>query len=54
MSGELLFNSLKIENYRAFKNLDIPNLKMINLIGGRNGIGKSTLLGNLCISHPQH
>lgn len=33
-----------IRNYRLFKELDIPDLKRVNLIIGQNNVGKSTLL----------
>lgn len=35
---------LNIENYRLFEKLEIPNLAQINLIGGRNNMGKTALL----------
>lgn len=36
--------SLHIENFRAFKSFDLPNVRKINLIGGMNNAGKSSLL----------
>lgn len=36
--------SIMIENFRAFKHLEIERLAQINLITGPNNIGKSCLL----------
>ena len=41
--------SLEIKGYRNFKNLYLPSLGHINLIVGRNNIGKSSLLEALWI-----
>jgi len=38
------FQSLSLSNYRSLKSLDIKNLRRINLIGGFNGSGKTSLL----------
>ncbi len=38
------FSSIDIENYKQFKNFSIQNLNRINLIGGDNNSGKSSLL----------
>lgn len=35
---------VKINNFRLFDNLEIKNLKRVNLIGGKNNIGKTALL----------
>lgn len=40
----LLFPSLKIENYRTFRHLTINRLGRVNLIVGKNNVGKSSLL----------
>ena len=37
-------SSLRVENYRGFRDLAIDNLKLVNVFGGGNGIGKSALL----------
>jgi ABC-type transport system involved in cytochrome c biogenesis ATPase subunit len=42
--GELLLDSLKIENFRCFDHLEIKKLGRVNLIIGDNGIGKTALL----------
>lgn len=36
--------SLHVENFRVFKSFDLPNVRKINLIGGMNNAGKSSLL----------
>lgn len=43
-SSSLLLPSLRIENFRGFKELTIPKLGRVNLIVGKNGVGKSSLL----------
>ncbi len=40
----LLLDSLEIENFRCFRHLTIPKLGRVNLITGKNNVGKSTLL----------
>lgn len=40
----LLLDSLEIKNFRAFRHLRIKKLGRVNLIGGRNNVGKSCLL----------
>lgn len=44
-----MLNSLLINNYKNIKHLSIPQLKRINLIWGKNNVGKSTLLEALSI-----
>ncbi len=39
-----MFESLRIRNYRAFSDLEISDLARINLIGGKNNSGKTSLL----------
>ena len=39
-----MISELSIENFKGFKDLTIPNIKRINLIGGKNHIGKTSLL----------
>ncbi|WP_065365610.1 ATP-dependent nuclease [Metaclostridioides mangenotii] len=46
-----MIHSLKINDFRCFKNVDIKLGKYITAISGKNGLGKSTilaLLGNTC------
>jgi len=40
----MFLKSIHIENFRSFKNLEIKELKNINLLFGRNGSGKSSVL----------
>lgn len=40
----LPLDSLSIKGYRTFKNLTIPKLGRVNLITGKNNVGKSALL----------
>ncbi len=42
--GELLLDSLEIKNFRAFKHLTIERLGRVNLIVGKNNVGKTSLL----------
>jgi hypothetical protein len=41
---KLPLDSLEIKNYRAFKELTIPKLARVNLITGKNSVGKTSLL----------
>lgn len=43
MSDQFL-NSLEIKNFRLFKHLKIERLGRVNLIVGKNGVGKTALL----------
>ncbi|HWS84555.1 MAG TPA: AAA family ATPase [Ktedonobacteraceae bacterium] len=40
----LILNSLEIHNFCGFKHLQIERLRRVNLIVGKNNIGKSSLL----------
>lgn len=42
--GTLPLPSFRVQNYRGFKDLTIPSLTRVNLIVGKNGVGKSALL----------
>lgn len=42
--GNLLLNSLEIRNFRGFRHLTIEKLGRVNLITGKNNVGKSALL----------
>lgn len=37
-------SQIHIENFKCFKKLDIPEFRQINLIGGKNNVGKTALL----------
>jgi ABC-type cobalamin/Fe3+-siderophores transport system ATPase subunit len=42
--NELILPSLEIENFRAFRHLRVPHLARVNLIVGKNNVGKTSLL----------
>src|SRR5437660_11785081 len=47
--GTLILNSLEIKNFRGFRHLQIERLGRVNLIVGKNNVGKSSLLEALQI-----
>ena len=47
MSTNYYFKSIKFQNFRGLKDISIDKLRRINIIGGYNGTGKSTLLEGL-------
>lgn len=47
--SELLLNSLEIKGYRCFEHLTIEKLGRVNLIVGKNNVGKTNLLEALWI-----
>lgn len=49
MSNTLLLNSLEVHGFRAFHHLQIERLGRVNLITGKNSVGKSCLLEALWI-----
>ena len=42
-----MLNSLQVTNFRAFENLSIDRLGKVNLIVGRNNVGKTSLLESI-------
>lgn len=46
---ELILNSLEIKGYRCFEHLTIEKLGRVNLIVGKNNVGKTALLEGLLI-----
>nr|MBL0687766.1 AAA family ATPase [Sulfurospirillum sp.] len=42
MEGKISF--IEIEKFRSFDNLRVSGFKRVNLIGGKNNIGKTSLL----------
>ncbi|MGC4042400.1 MAG: AAA family ATPase [Armatimonas sp.] len=50
----LLLDSLEIENFRCFRHLVIPKLGRVNLITGKNNVGKSTLLEAIYVACRQN
>lgn len=45
--GTLILNSLEIRRFRAFEHLEIDHLGSVNLIVGKNNVGKTCLLESL-------
>ena len=39
-----MLKNIRIENFRGIESLDIRRLKRLNLVTGKNGGGKTTLL----------
>lgn len=44
MAKSLVLDSFEIQRFKCFKNLRIEHLGHVNLIVGKNNVGKSTLL----------
>lgn len=42
--SNLILDSLEIRNFRGFNHLQIERLARVNLIVGKNNVGKSSLL----------
>jgi len=42
--GTLILNSLEVRNFRAFRDLKIEHLGRVNLLVGKNNVGKTSLL----------
>ena len=42
--GTIILNSLEIRNFRAFRDLKIEHLGRVNLLVGKNNVGKTSLL----------
>jgi AAA15 family ATPase/GTPase len=42
-----MIQEFKIENFKGFKNLAVSNIARINLIGGKNNVGKTSLLESI-------
>lgn len=42
--GDLILNSLEVRNFRAFRDLKIDHLGRVNLLVGKNNVGKTSLL----------
>lgn len=47
--GDLVLDSLEIRNFRCFRDLRIERLGRVNLIVGKNGVGKTALLEALVL-----
>ena len=44
MENELILDSLKVQGFRAFEDLQVEKLGRVNLITGKNNVGKTCLL----------
>src|SRR5437016_5804933 len=44
-----MLKTLKIENFRRFRELTFPTLKRVNLIAGKNNAGKTGVLESLVV-----
>jgi AAA15 family ATPase/GTPase len=42
--SDLILDSLEVRNFRGFRHLQIERLGRVNLIVGKNNVGKSSLL----------
>lgn len=47
--SSLIFESLEVKGFRGFEHLQIKHLGRINLIVGKNNVGKSSLLEALAL-----
>jgi AAA domain, putative AbiEii toxin, Type IV TA system len=48
-----MIKSLRLRNFKGFESLDLPELAHITLIGGRNNVGKSSLLEAIFLFYDQ-
>ncbi|MCH7786018.1 MAG: AAA family ATPase [Chloroflexi bacterium] len=46
-----MYTSFEVQNFRGLPNLKIEHLKRVNLIAGKNNVGKTTLLEALWLHH---
>ena len=51
---EKMFSSFTVENFRCFKKLHITPLNRVNLIAGKNNVGKTALLEALFLHYGYH
>ena len=49
-----MINGISIENFRCFNKTDIQGFGLVNLIGGKNNVGKSSLLEALLVGLRQN
>lgn len=49
IKSKLVLDSLEVKNFRAFRHLQIPRLGRVNLITGKNNVGKSSFLEALLL-----
>jgi AAA15 family ATPase/GTPase len=44
-----MINSLHVQNFRCFQNLELEGLGAVNIVVGKNGAGKTALLESICL-----
>lgn len=49
-----MLQSIKVKNFRCFKDFELSNFGQINLIGGGNNSGKTVLLESIFVAQSQH
>lgn len=49
-----MYTQFRIQNYRGFKDLELKDIKRVNLVGGMNNVGKTSLLEVLLIYTGQY
>jgi hypothetical protein len=50
----MMYKSFTARNYRCFTNLTVESLERVNLIAGKNNVGKTALLEALWLHHGYH
>ena len=46
-----MIEDVRISNFKCFKSLHVPDLSRVNIVGGRNNVGKTALLEALFVFH---
>ena len=46
-----MISKLSLKGFKGFEQLDIPSLSRITLLGGRNNVGKTSILEALFMFH---
>ncbi|MEL7435472.1 MAG: AAA family ATPase, partial [Chloroflexota bacterium] len=44
-----MYTEFSVQNFQGFRNLELKDIKRVNLIGGKNNVGKTSLLEALMI-----
>jgi AAA15 family ATPase/GTPase len=50
----MAFTSLKIENFRGIKSLEMSDLGRVNVLAGKNNSGKTSVLEAICSGNGGH
>ncbi len=48
--GDVMIEEISIRNFRCFKHLEVPDLKKVDLLVGKNSSGKSAFMESLFLS----